>query len=288
MRYLEVFFRISAPQECYQDVCDVLAAMAGETGFETFRQEHEGLTGYVQQDLFSANQLDQVISQLPFPGVSVTYQVKEADHRDWNEQWETEGFQPIAIGGQLLIHDGRHLPHPISDDQLMVEIDAKLAFGTGNHQTTRLMAGELMDMSLEGNSVLDCGTGTGILAIVALLRGAQSAVGYDIDEWSVDNARHNAIINGVEQRFTSILGDSIVIESLHEHFDLIMANINRNILLNDMPRFRKAMKPHARLLISGFYKEDVPQLIAKAETLGLTCEKELQEEDWSCLNLILK
>jgi len=288
MRYLEVFFQISAPQQCFQDVCDVLAAMAGETGFETFRQEEDSLIGYVQQELFSADQLNDMIAMLPFPDVSVAYQVKEADHRDWNEQWEQEGFQPIAVGAGLMIHDGRHLPHSTSADQLMVEIDAKLAFGTGNHQTTRLMAEELMAMSLEGKSVLDCGTGTGILAIIALLRGAQRAVGYDIDEWSVDNARHNAVLNGVEQRFTSILGDSIVLERPQEPYDLVMANINRNILLNDMPRFRKVMKPGATLLISGFYEEDVPLLKEKAEELGLICQQERQEEGWTCLNLILK
>jgi len=288
MRYLEVFFQISAPQECFLDVCDVLAAMAGDAGFETFRQDNEVLIGYVQQESFSAEQLDNVISMLPFTDVSVTYQAKEADHRDWNEQWEQEGFQPIAVGSRLLIHDGRHLPHSTAKGQLMVEIDARLAFGTGNHQTTRLMAKELMSMPLKGRSVLDCGTGTGILAIVALLLGAKRAVGYDIDEWSVNNALHNAIINGVEQRFTSILGDSTVLQDNQEPYDLVMANINRNILLNDMPRFRKVMKPEATLLISGFYKEDVPLLIEKAHEQHLICQKETQEEEWCCLHLKLK
>ena len=289
MKYFEVFFTISAPKEMIGDVRDVLAAMTAEAGFETFEDCAEGLKGYVQRSAFDEDALRDAVGALPFPDVSVSYKVSEADDRDWNEQWEQEGFEPISVGEHLIIYDGRHLPavdgcqSPKSDDCLMVEIDAHLAFGTGNHATTRLMAQRLMDTDLHGCSVLDCGTGTGVLAIIALLRGAQDAVGYDIDEWSVDNARHNAVINGVDERFSSILGDSIVIGQTGKTFDVILANINRNILLADLPRMRAAMKPGSRLMLSGFYTADAPLLIGKANELGLTLTEEHNEDDWDCL-----
>ena len=287
MRYYEVKFSISAPEELFQDVCDVLAAMAGEAGFETFEQTPAGLTGYIQQDAFNDESIQLLLSQMPFDDIQINFQVAEAEDRDWNEQWEQEGFEPVSVGEHLIIHDGRHVPHP-APDQLLIEIDAKLAFGTGNHQTTRLMADALMALPLSNCTILDCGTGTGILAILALLRGAQSAVGYDIDEWSVDNARHNAVLNGVDDRFTPILGDSTVISNLPTPFDVVTANINRNILLADLPRFRQAMKPRATLLLSGFYAEDIPLLSAKAAELGLVLINDRHEAEWACLEFKLK
>ncbi len=230
--------------------------------------------------------LASLLAGIPFPDVSVTYQVGEAEDRDWNEQWEQEGFEPVYVDDSLVIHDGRHLPHP-ADGQLAVEIDAQLAFGTGNHQTTRMMAAALTALPLAEKTVLDCGTGTGILAIVALKRGAREAVGYDIDEWSVDNARHNAVLNHVDDRFQSLLGDSSIISSLQTTFDVVTANINRNILLNDLPLMRQALSPQGRLLLSGFYCDDIPLLKAKAEDLGLQLSTTRQEDDWACLEFEL-
>ena len=287
MRYFEINFTISAPESIYNDVCDVLAAMAGETGFETFEEAEGGLRGYVQQELFCRQELDDILGALPFTDVSVSYQVKEAEDRDWNEEWEKEGFEPICIGSGLVIYDGRHLPHS-TEAQTLVEIDARLAFGTGNHETTRMMAETLMERPLEGKHILDCGTGTGVLAIVALLRGAAEAVGYDIDEWSVENARHNALLNGVEQRFTAFLGDSIVIEQQKRQFDVVLANINRNILLADMPRMRHALKPGGALLLSGFYVGDCQLIEEKAATLGLVRKKMKKEGEWACMEFELK
>jgi ribosomal protein L11 methyltransferase len=131
--------------------------------------------------------------------------------------------------------------------------------------------------------VLDCGTGTGILSICALKLGATEAVGYDIDEWSVDNARHNAVINRVDDRFTSLLGDATILNKVEGTFNLVLANINRNILLADMPAFRQKMAPGATLILSGFYTSDCPMLIDKAATLGLTLQKQKEDHDWACL-----
>ena len=279
MKYYEVEFTISPLSA---DAADLLASLAGEAGFETFEETETGLKGYVQQSLFSEDTLRECIDDFPFEGTSIIYNVREAEDRDWNEQWEQEGFEPIVISDQLVIHDGRHLPE--TDSQVSIEIDAKLAFGTGTHETTRMICKQLIDRS-QGARVLDCGTGTGILSIVALKFGATQAVGYDIDEWSADNARHNAVINRVDDRFTSLLGDSSVLNTVDGTFDLVLANINRNILLADMPRFISKMHNGSTLILSGFYTTDVQILVDKAKTLGLSLVFQDSDQDWDCIVL---
>ena len=294
MKYFEAIFELriqnSELRELMQDARDVLAALAGEAGFETFEETETGLKGYVQQALFDEEALKTALDDFPFEGITVTYDIHEAEDRDWNEQWENEGFEPIVIPPSIIIHDGRHLPTEVSSNLLEIEIDAKLAFGTGTHETTRMVCSTLLSYlspltsHLSPLRVLDCGTGTGILSICALKLGAASAIGYDIDEWSVDNARHNAVINQVDDRFTALLGDaSILYNKVEGLFDLVLANINRNILLNDMPLFRQKMAPDARLILSGFYTDDIPLLEERAATLGLTLESQKQDNSWACL-----
>ena len=291
MRYFEVEFTIS-PYSA--DASDLLAALAGEAGFETFEETEMGLKGYVQQELFSEDTLKAALEDFPFDNVAIGYEIREAEDRDWNEQWEQEGFEPIVVKSAevksekcIIIHDGRHLPNPSlftvhSSLLTYIEIDAKLAFGTGTHETTRMICGTLRDLAPKGR-VLDCGTGTGILSICALKLGAREAVGYDIDEWSVDNARHNAVINRVDDRFTSLLGDASILDKVEGSFDLVTANINRNILLADMPQFCKKMADGATLILSGFYTADNTLLIEKAETLGLKLQTKKEDQDWACL-----
>lgn len=279
MKYFEVEFTIN-PMSA--DASDLLAALAGDAGFETFEEAENGLKGYVQQSLFDEDALRSCIADFPIEGISIIYNVREAEDRDWNEQWEQEGFEPIIIP-PLAIHDGRHLPEV--ESEISIEIDAKLAFGTGTHETTRMICKELISTvpELEEVRVLDCGTGTGILSIAALKLGASEAVGYDIDEWSADNARHNAVINRVDERFTSLLGDASVIDTIEGEFDLVLANINRNILLADMPRFVSKMHSGSKLILSGFYTADILLLIQKAADLGLTFVSQNQDQDWACL-----
>ena len=281
MKYFEADFTISPYSP---DAIDLLADIAGEAGFESFEVTPTGLKGYVQQQLFNPMLLDFGIADFPIECVDITYDIHEAEDRDWNEQWEQEGFEPIVIPPSLVIHDGRHLP----DDTYLtsIEIDARQAFGTGTHETTRMICStllELKDQKLAGARVLDCGTGTGILSICALKLGAAEAIGYDIDEWSVDNARHNAVINQVDDHFQSLLGDASILNKVDGTFDLVLANINRNILLSDLPAFREKMSDRALLILSGFYTADTTMLISKAETLGLTLQKQREDQDWACL-----
>ena len=295
MKYFEIEFTISPFSA---EAADLLASLAGEAGFETFEETDTGLKGYVQQSLFAEDVLKECIKDFPFDGTSIIYNVREAEDRDWNEQWEQEGFEPIVISrseecgvrSEITIHDGRHLPEV--DSEISIEIDAHLAFGTGTHETTRMICAQLISLFTSHSSplenadsarVLDCGTGTGILSIAALKLGAKEAVGYDIDEWSVDNARHNAVINYVDDRFTSLLGDSNIISTIDGEFDLVLANINRNILLADMSCFVSKMHKGSILILSGFYTADCPLLIHKAESLGLSVISQKQDNDWSCL-----
>ncbi len=285
MKYFEVNFTIEAPAELMQDARDILSALAGEAGFETFEDTDEGIKGYVQQALFNEELLKTLIGDFPLPSCAVKFAVGEAEDKDWNEQWEQQGFEPIVVSETLVIHDGRHLPSDLKP-QTSIEIDAHLAFGTGTHETTRMMVSQLMSLDLEGKRVLDCGTGTGILGIAALKLGAREAVGYDIDEWSADNARHNAVINMVDSRFTSLLGDASILKEVEGRFDVVLANINRNILLNDMETFVSKMAPHSTLLLSGFYEQDIPLLEEKAQSLGLIKKAQQHDGDWACLKFI--
>ena len=283
MKYFETEFTISGPEELIQDARDVLAAMAGEAGYETFEDTTEGIKGYVQQELYDADAVAALIGDFPFEDVTIGYVTREAEYRDWNEQWENEGFEPIFITNDCVVHDGRHLPDkPCST---MVEIDAKLAFGTGTHETTRMVAQQLILSNPCGKTVLDCGCGTGILGIIALKLGASHVVGYDIDEWSADNTRHNAVINGVGDNYDALLGDAGTVEGISRQFDIILANINRNILLADMPRWRQLLSSAGTLILSGFYASDIEPLTVKAAELGLNVISRHNDGDWHCLVL---
>ena len=283
MKYYETEFTITAPESLMQDARDVLAAMAGEIGYETFEDCPNGIKGYVQQEMFSAEALDATVDEFPFDDVTIRHITREAEYRDWNEQWENEGFEPIFITADCVVHDGRHLPEkPVGT---MVEIDAKLAFGTGTHETTRMVAQQLIATSPQGKQVLDCGCGTGILGIIALKLGATRVMGYDIDEWSADNARHNAVINGLGDRYEALLGDVHSVEDESQHFDIILANINRNILIADMPIWQQLLLPGGKLILSGFYASDVKPITKKAEELGLSLISRHEDAEWQCLVL---
>lgn len=280
MKYFEVNFKI---QPLSQDARDILAALAGDAGFETFEDTDEGLKGYVQQSLFDEEALHQTLQFFPMENIHIIYNVAEAEDKDWNEQWEQEGFEPIVIGdNQIIIHDGRHLPEQ-STAQIAIEIDAHLAFGTGTHETTQMVCATLLEESLNDKNILDAGCGTGILGIAALKLGAKSVTAYDIDEWSSDNTRHNAVINQVDEHLKIHCGDASLLDTFEERFDYVLANINRNILLNDMERFRKVMSPQGTLIMSGFYTEDIPILEARGKELGLNLIHQRENNHWACI-----
>ncbi len=285
MKYYAVKFKIDGAPELLQTARELLADDVVEAGFESFEDAEQGLVGYVQAELFNRESLDHAISTFVMPEVAISYTIEEVEPKNWNETWENEGFDPIFIGDRCVIYDARRLsPTPLSSlmAPLRIGIEAQMAFGTGTHETTRLMVAQLLDAQLSGKRVLDCGCGTGILGIAASKLGAEEVVAYDIDEWSVENTRHNAALNGVEN-LQVLHGDSRVLSHVSGVFDLVLANINRNILLADLPHFADVLSSSGQLLLSGFYQEDAPLLVAEAERNRLQLLHKAGENGWACL-----
>lgn len=284
MKYLVVKFKINTGDDMMQICRDLLADSAAEAGFESFEETEQGIDAYVQKDLFEQEVLDKNLHNFPIEDTTISYCIKDAEDKDWNQEWEEQGFEPICVDDQILIYDAKHPElHPTtSPDHIEIGIEAKLAFGTGNHETTRMIVSTLLNNNLYQKRVLDCGCGTGILGIVAAKLGASEVVGYDIDEWSVDNAKHNAKLNGINN-MEVYFGNASVINHISGVFDIILANINRNILLNDMKTFRSVLNNGGFLILSGFYEEDVPTLLNKAQELGLQEIGKRTDNNWTCL-----
>lgn len=284
MKYYVANFDIECADELLQPARELLSAAACEAGFEAFEDTDNGIAGYVQRPLYDKEALDAAIADYMPEGTQVTYNIEEVPDQDWNQDWEDQGFEPIGVSDHLVIYDAKHTDMSMfaGDDGVMrIFIEARNAFGTGTHQTTRMILRRLLGMDLTGKSVLDCGCGTGILGIVALRLGANRVLGYDIDEWSSENAKHNAALNGVEN-LDVLLGDASVLNGVKEEFDVVIANINRNILLNDMTAFRSHLKTGGRLILSGFYETDVPMLEQAAQSNGLTIIDVVTDEEWAC------
>lgn len=286
MKYCEVDFKIIPD---IQVARDIVAALAGECGFESFEDTKEGLKGYIQAEAFEQDQLAYAMATFPIPDVKVEYTVNDVEEQDWNATWEETGFDPIVVNDTCVIYDAKKGLAPIHDQleqiasPLLIGIEARQAFGTGTHSTTQMIVSTILNMDLKGKRVLDCGCGTGILSIVAAKQGAEEVVGYDIDNWSVENTQHNAALNQVSVEVLE--GDKTVLSHINGMFDLVLANINRNILLADMSSFVDVLAQDGTLVISGFYEMDAPILEQHAKDLGLQLCQTLVSEDWCCLVL---
>ena len=288
--YKTVFFIKDADgKKAIQDssfsmACDICAALCRTVGYESFEDNECGICGYIQKELYDRSSLEKTLEDFPLDSFSISFKTEEVIDKNWNEEWEKEGFNPIIIGNQCIIHDLKH--HSDKSYPIDITIDACQAFGTGTHNTTRMIVEELLEMTLQGKRVLDCGCGTGILSVTAAKCGAVAAYGYDIDEWSVNNTIHNAKLNNLEN-VSALKGDSALLhEELTGKYDVVLANINRNILLNDLPTMANSMEDNAILIISGFYKEDESVLIAKALELGLVEEKRNSSDNWAMIKFV--
>lgn len=279
MKYYEINFRIEPYLEAYGDI---LSATLAEIGFESFVPTDAGMQAYIQQPLFTEEQLRQVIGEFPFTDVRITYSIAEAAYQDWNAVWEEEGFHPIIIDDTIVIHDVKHTDVPQLPYDII--ITPKLAFGTGSHQTTRMIMRTLAKTDLTGKKVIDAGTGTGILSIMCIKRGADSVFAYDIDEWSVENTRDNLLLNSIYNKVMVEQGDAAVLSKTGKA-DLLIANINRNILLNDLHSFCTKLNPGGQLLLSGFYTEDAPILVDAAQREGFKLIMRENDENWCMLLL---
>lgn len=277
MNYLEIQMSV-LPQEDY--VMDVLASYLGEIGFESFEQTESGMIAYVQHDLFDRDVFESLCRNFPY-STDIQYEIVDIEQVNWNEEWEKHYFEPIIIGEECVIHSTFHTDIPVVKYDIV--IDPKMSFGTGHHETTSLMIEELLKMTLQGKSVLDMGCGTAVLAILASMRGASRVTAIDIDPWCVENSAENIVKNHVAD-IEIVLGGAEQLSG--RQFEIILANINRNILLADMQKYSTALSAGGVLYISGFYTEDIPVLITEANLQGLSFVDTHQKNNWALLQLV--
>lgn len=280
MKYLEFAFRTTP---CTETANDVLSAVLGEVGFESFVEASDGITAYIQKDLYNEVTLKEAISDFPLSDTQIEYTFQDAEDKDWNEEWEKNFFQPIVIGDRCVIHSSFHHDAPKAEYDIV--INPQMAFGTGHHETTSLIIGELLDSELQGKSLLDMGCGTSILAILARMRGAAPCIAIDIDEWCVRNSLENIELNKVDN-ITVSQGDASALEGKGP-FDVVIANINRNILLNDMKQYVRCMHPGSELYMSGFYVDDIPVIQAEAARNGLHLVHHQEKNRWAAVKFVL-
>ena len=280
MQYLEVTFTVSPISETANDI---IAALAAELGFESFVESEQGTIGYVPINQYDEQALNEALADFPMPNTKVTFTTCEMEDKNWNEEWEKHFFEPIVVDSRCVIHSTFHKDYPKADFDII--INPQMAFGTGHHQTTRLIISYLLDIELGGKTVLDMGCGTSILAILASMRGAKSLTAIDIDEWCVNNSIDNLALNGIDN-IKVFQGDASSLAS-EGPFDVIIANINRNILLADMQYYVARMNQGGEIYFSGFYESDLPMIQTEAERLGLRYISHRVEKDWTAAQFAL-
>ena len=266
---------------CSEDLTDIAAALLADAGFETFVPDAAGLTAYIPASKYTPARR-QTLDTPIFTDVDVTWNAKLIEGQDWNSEWEKHYFKPIVIEGRCVIHSSFHTDVPSAEFDIV--IDPKMAFGTGHHSTTTLILQQLLQLPLEGKAVIDMGTGTGILAILARMRGASPVSGIEIDLPAWENAIDNCRLNGCEE-ITMLHGDASALSQIGYAADLLLANINRNVITADIPDYAKKLKPGATVLLSGFYVHDIPIVSEAAAKAGLETMGHTELNAWACVKL---
>lgn len=266
------------------DALDLLAAELADRGFESFEPSEDGsaMTAYVPATLYSQESVDEAVSAVPMD-VVFTSRSEFVEGQDWNSEWEKNYFKPIVVDGRVVVHSTFHTDVP--EAAYDITIDPRMAFGTGHHATTTLMMRSLLDGGdVAGASVIDMGTGTGILAILAMMLGAKAAVGIEIDPYAAENARDNVNLNlPAGTALEIVTGDASALAGRDGSADVFLANINRNIITSDIAGYAAAMKPGARITVSGFYVEDRPVVAEAAEAAGLEFVSADEMNNWSSM-----
>lgn len=272
--YIEYIF-IVTPKE---PGTEILIAELGFAGFESFVENDNGVTGYIQKEDWNAEILES-ISVLTSDEFAISFSKKEIEQTNWNSEWE-KNFEPIQVDRLVSIRAPFHENPNLKYD---IVIEPKMSFGTGHHETTHMMVQHLIDLDLENKSTLDMGCGTGILAIFAEMKGAKPLDGIDIDNWCYLNSVENAERNNCKH-ISFYEGDASLLTN--QKYDVIIANINRNILLNDMATYTKCLKENGILLLSGFYKEDIATIDNEVSKHGLTLQNTLERNNWVSLKYL--
>ncbi len=272
MNYIEVKFNIQ-PVLPFRDVLTVYLA---DIDFESFVEEENGLLAYIPKDAWDENRMELVIENWNVEDCELSYEWKEIEQENWNAQWESQ-FEPIEVSLECRVCAPFHEKKGVKYELI---IEPKMSFGTGHHATTHLVLSEMLNMSLQGQRVLDMGSGTGVLAILAEKMGADYIDAIDIDEWAFENCNENALRNGCS-KIQSIQGGA---EKITQQYDIILANINRNILSRDGAIYWSHLNNGGHLLLSGFYEQDVPILTNAFPEA--TVIKQVAKDGWCMLHLI--
>ena len=274
MEYTELDIRINpvAP------FADILVARLNEIEFESYNEDEAGVKAYVQTPLLDENAVTAIINEVA-ELCELSYTITKVKQENWNKKWENN-FEPVHINERCVIRAHFHAEFPDIEQEII--ITPKMSFGTGHHETTSLVMNEMFGIDFKNKSVLDMGSGTGVLAILAAKLGASSLIGIDFDEWAFENAEENAKLNAVNN-IDFIHGDSDAIGEAT--FDVILANINRNIILQDIATYVGAMNHKSEILFSGFLKEDIPVVLKKSEQLGLELVVSKYKNKWQMLHL---
>lgn len=276
--YTEVRIEFSP---CSETLTDTAAALLADAGFESFVPDEKGLTAYIPKSCYNPALRD-CLEALPWTDISVSWSATEIEGQDWNHEWEKNYFKPIIVGDRCVIHSSFHTDVPVCEYDIV--IDPKMAFGTGHHSTTSLILNRLLQMDMSGKKVIDMGTGTGILSILAAMRGASEVTGVEIDEPAWENAVDNCRLNGVEN-IVMIHGDASSLASIPYMADVFLANINRNVITHDIASYCASMAAGATILLSGFYEQDVKIVRDAAEATGLSYIGYTTMNDWACVEL---
>ena len=260
---------------CTETETDVLAALLCDAGFESFEPDMSGVSAYIRKELYDVTSVNDAVAAYPFSS-SIKISEELIEGKDWNEEWERNYFKPIVFDGRCVVHSSFHKDYPKAEYDIV--IDPKMAFGTGNHSTTYLMISEILKLDLQGKEVLDMGCGTAVLAILARMKGASRVVAIDIDEWAYNNARENIRLNHTEDIEVGLGGAEKI--AGYGTFDIIFANINRNILINDMHLYARSLRQGGLLYMSGFYTEDIPAIEAECEKNGIKLLSHSEQKNW--------
>ncbi len=273
MNYIEVSVNVK-PRE---QGSDVLIAHLSDLGFESFVESENGFLAYIQEEEYSEDEIKLTFGDYQ-DIFKIEFTTKVIPKQNWNKEWESN-FQPIDVEGKCYIRAPFH--EKKTGYLLDIIIEPKMSFGTGHHDTTQLMIRILMLLNVKNQSLLDMGCGTGVLAITASMLGSNPIIAIDIDEWSYENTIENLAKNNINNVIVN-KGDAQILEG--KTFHTILANINKNVLLNDMPIYKKALEENGNLILSGFFETDIKEIKENAENLGLKYEERYVSNQWAALH----
>lgn len=269
MNYTQISFKLNPDNT---ENREIMIAMLCDLAFESFDENEESVLGYIPGESVNSDEIAEIISALPF---TVEMSSEIIPDKNWNEVWEKNYFKPLLIGNRCLVRAPFHTEYEPAEFELVIE--PKMAFGTGNHETTTLVAEQILDMDLTGKTVLDMGCGTGILGMLASLKGAKRVTAIDIDTWSFESTLENARLNNIFN-LEAKLGDASLLGN--ETYEIIFANIHKNVIINDLPVYESVLQSGGKIYLSGFYTHDMPDVKVKAKLLGLLETGYHEKNNW--------